>query len=159
MSLFSKKIFISYLHRFLSNQIFSRMTFLPLKVIVHPKMKIIESFTQSRDFVNLYHYLSAAKHKRYFEKCLNGAQCCLVINIMGTHSVCLFVCLLACLLAARVVTLETFCCFGRSPKCTENWALHLFLHFTKMKKINALKAQKTYEFPRETTSAQIKLPI
>jgi len=41
-----------------------------LKVIVHPKMKILSSLTHPHVVPNLYEFLSSAEHKgRYFEYC------------------------------------------------------------------------------------------
>ncbi len=43
---------------------------LKLKRIVHPKMKILSSFTHPQVVPNLYEYLSSAEHKgRYSEEC------------------------------------------------------------------------------------------
>jgi len=41
--------------------------------ILHPKMKILSSFTHPHVFANMYEFLSSAEHKvRYFEKQLFG---------------------------------------------------------------------------------------
>ncbi len=55
---------------------FNRLTFLfhdshaRLKGIVHPKMKILSSFTYPQVVPNLYEYLYSAEHKgRYSEEC------------------------------------------------------------------------------------------
>ncbi len=41
-----------------------------IKGIVHPKVKLMSSFTHPQEVPNLYEYLCSAEHKgRYFEEC------------------------------------------------------------------------------------------
>ncbi len=48
-----------------------KQVLLKLKWIVHPKMKILSSFTHPQVVPNLYEFLCSAKHKRrYFEESL-----------------------------------------------------------------------------------------
>ncbi len=44
--------------------------FITFKGIVHPKMKMLSSFTHPHVISNLYEFLSYVEHKRrYFEEC------------------------------------------------------------------------------------------
>jgi len=63
----SIKISQKELHFFFS---FNNVTVI-IKGIVHPKMKILSSFTHPQVVPNLYEFLSSAEHERkYFEECL-----------------------------------------------------------------------------------------